>query len=82
MSKLELMNEATKHISYPEDQQSNKFFISSDEDVDVHCNVFDQSCVEYYKTAESGDFDIYFDDELYKPPQIILDLETQQPAKL
>jgi hypothetical protein len=39
--------------------------------------VFDESCVEYYKGAEQGDFDIYFDEALYKAPECIVRMETQ-----
>jgi hypothetical protein len=72
MSKFELKT----IISYPENRQTHKYFISRQEDFDVHCNVYDESCVEYYKGAEKGDFDIYFDESLYEAPECILTLEA------
>ena len=43
----------------------------------MHCNVFDESCVEYYKGTELGDFDIYFDEALYEAPDSVVRMEAQ-----
>jgi len=51
--------------------------INRQEKVDIHCNLFDSSFVEYFRTNERGNFDIIFDQKLYDSPQITLDLEKQ-----
>ena len=43
----------------------------------MHCNVFDESCVEYFKGTEQGDFDIYFDEDLYEAPDSVVRMEAQ-----
>ena len=49
--------------------------INRHEKLDIHCNLFDSSFVEYFIDDGIGNFDILFDQRLYEPPQLIIDLE-------
>ena len=54
--------------------------INRHEKLDIHCNLFDSSFVEYFLEDGAGqggvgNFDILFDQRLYEPPQITMDLE-------
>lgn len=52
-----------------------KYLITTHENLDIHCNLFDQSCVEYARDCTKGNFEIKFDEKLYEPPEQILRLE-------
>ena len=54
--------------------------INRHDKLDIHCNLFDSSFVEYFLEdgpgqVGVGNFDILFDQRLYEPPQITIDLE-------
>ena len=58
--------------------------IKRQEKVDIHCNLFDSSSVEYFTDGASSNFDIVFDQKLYDAPKIVLELEksmAEQAAK-
>lgn len=39
--------------------------------------MFDESCVEFYKGADFGNFDIYFDEKLYEAPESVVRMEAR-----
>ena len=43
--------------------------------LDIHCNLFDSSFVEYFLDDTNGSFDILFDQKLYEPAKKVVDLE-------
>ena len=43
--------------------------------LETHCSKIDESFVDYLMDIARGNFIIYFDQSLYEPPKIILDLE-------
>ena len=43
----------------------------------THCSKVDASFVDYLLDSERGNFIVYFDEALYEPPQIILNLEQE-----
>lgn len=45
--------------------------------LETHCSKIDESFVDYLTDSERGNFIIYFDQSLYEPPQIILNLEKE-----
>ena len=45
--------------------------------MDIHCNVFDSSFVEYFLDDVNGNFEILFDQKLYEPPKRVLDFEKE-----
>ena len=45
--------------------------------LETHCSKIDESFVDYLMDSERGNFIIYFDQSLYEPPQIILNLEKE-----
>ena len=63
------------NVRYPSDPFKYKYMINRHEKLDIHCNLFDSSFVEYFLEDGSGNFDILFDQRLYNPPQTTLDLE-------
>ena len=63
------------NVRYPSDPFKYKYMINRHEKLDIHCNLFDSSFVEYFLEDGTGNFDILFDQRLYNPPQTTLDLE-------
>ena len=45
--------------------------------LDIHCNLYDSSFVEYFLDDPSGQFDILFDQKLYEPARSIVDFEKR-----
>ena len=43
----------------------------------THCSKIDESFVDYILDSNRGCFSMYFDQALYKPPQIVLSLEAE-----
>ena len=67
----------TKHgnVRFPSDPFKYKYMINRHEKLDIHCNLFDSSFVEYFLEDGNGNFDILFDQRLYEPPKITVELE-------
>ena len=63
------------NVRYPSDPFKYKYMINRHEKLDIHCNLFDSSFVEYFLDDGVGNFDILFDQRLYEPPRITVDLE-------
>ena len=63
------------NVRYPTDPIKYKYMINRHEQLDIHCNLFDSSFVEYFLDDANGNFDILFDQRLYNPPKTTLDLE-------
>lgn len=51
--------------------------INRHEKLDIHCNLFDSSFVEYFLDDPNGNFDILFDQKLYEPAKSVIDFEKQ-----
>ena len=49
--------------------------INRHENLDIHCNLFDSSFVEYFLDDPHGNFDILFDQKLYEPAKSVIDFE-------
>lgn len=49
--------------------------INRHENLDIHCNLFDSSFVEYFLDDVRGNFDILFDQKLYEPAKSVIDFE-------
>ena len=63
------------NVRYPTDPIKYKYMINRHEQLDIHCNLFDSSFVEYFLDDANGNFDILFDQKLYEPPKRVLDHE-------
>ena len=48
-------------VRHPSDPFKYKYMINRHEQLDIHCNLFDSSFVEYFLDSEEGNFDILFD---------------------
>ncbi len=48
-------------VRHPSDPLKYKYMINRHENLDIHCNLFDSSFVEYFLDEPSGNFDILFD---------------------
>lgn len=60
----------------------HKYLTTRHGDVDIHCNLFDSSFVEFDTRSKKGNFEIEFDPKYFTPPQQIMLLEKslqQQP---
>ena len=68
-------------MRHPIDPFKHKYMISRHEQLDVHCNLFDSSFVEYYIEDARKEFDVHFDQKLYEPPQEVLDLQAKIEAE-
>mmetsp|Transcript_5514 Transcript_5514/g.7378 ORF Transcript_5514/g.7378 Transcript_5514/m.7378 type:complete len:113 (-) Transcript_5514:103-441(-) len=64
-------------VRYPTDPTKYKYMINRHEQLDIHCNLFDSSFVEYFLDDANGNFDILFDQKLYEPPKKVLDHEKR-----
>ncbi len=51
------------------------FLTTQHGDLNIHCNLFDQSYVELDTKSKKGNFEIEFDPKYYTPPQQIIQLE-------
>ena len=49
--------------------------------LDIHCNLFDSSFVEYFLDDPNGNFDILFDQKLYEPAKSLIEFEKQMEAE-
>ena len=49
--------------------------INRHEQLDIHCNLFDSSFVEYFLDDPNGNFDILFDQKLYEPAKSVIEFE-------
>ena len=49
------------NVRFPSDPTKYKYMISRHDQLDIHCNVFDSSFVEYFLDDVNGNFDILFD---------------------
>ena len=63
------------NVRYPTDPIKYKYMINRHEQLDIHCNLFDSSFVEYFLDDANGNFDILFDQKLYESPKRVLDHE-------
>ena len=52
-----------------------KYMVNRQDQVDIHCNLFDGSFVEYALDDSNGCFEVVFDQKLYDAPKSILDFE-------
>lgn len=60
------------------DAMANSHFeVRYNYNLETHCSKIDESFVDYLMDSERGNFIIYFDQSLYEPPQIILNLEKE-----
>ena len=59
----------------PDNPTKYRYIISVMPDREIHCNLFDRSCVDYFPSDKNGTFDIKFDAKLYEPPLQILEVE-------
>ena len=48
-------------VRHPSDPLKYKYMINRHEQLDIHCNLFDSSFVEYFLDDPRGNFDILFD---------------------
>ena len=64
-------------VRHPADPFKYKYMINRHENLDIHCNLFDSSFVEYFLDEPNGNFDILFDQKLYEPAKSVLDFEKQ-----
>ena len=53
-------------MRHPSDPFKYKYMINRHDKLDIHCNLFDSSFVEYFLDDERGNFDILFDQRLYE----------------
>jgi len=78
-------NKATKtkngEVRHPSDPFKYKYMINRHEKLDIHCNLFDRSFVEYFIEDPNGNFDILFDQKLYEPSKVLIDFEKQMQAE-
>ena len=51
--------------------------VNRQDQLDIHCNLFDSSFVEYFLDDPTGQFDILFDQKLYEPAKTIVDFEKK-----
>ena len=51
--------------------------VNRQDQLDIHCNLYDSSFVEYFLDDPSGQFDILFDQKLYEPARSIVDFEKR-----
>ena len=65
------------NVRYPSDPKKYKYMINRHDAVDIHCNLFDSSFVEYFLEDDRDNFDILFDQKLYEPPQRVLEFEKK-----
>ena len=68
-------------VRHPSDPFKYKYMINRHEQLDIHCNLFDSSFVEYFLDDPSGNFDVLFDQKLYEPAKSVLDFEKQMQAE-
>ena len=54
-----------------------KYMVNRQDQLDIHCNLYDSSFVEYFLDDPSGQFDILFDQKLYEPARSIVDFEKR-----
>ena len=52
-----------------------KYMVNRQEQLDIHCNLFDGSFVEYYLDDPAGNFEVIFDQKLYEAPEAVKELE-------
>ena len=55
--------------------------INRQDKLDIHCNLYDSSFVEYFLDDDRGNFDVLFDQRLYEPPQPVTDFEQRMLAE-
>lgn len=46
----------------------HKYLTTRHGDVDIHCNLFDSSFVEFDTRSKKGNFEIEFDPKYFTPP--------------
>ena len=51
--------------------------INRHDNLDIHSNLFDSSFTEYFLDDDKGQFDVLFDQKLYEPPKVVIDLEKR-----
>ena len=56
--------------------------VNRQDQVDIHCNFFDGSFVEYAQDDPIGCFDVVFDKKLYDPPQSVIEFEKAMLMEL
>jgi hypothetical protein len=64
-------------VRHPSDPTKYKYMINRHENLDIHCNLFDSSFVEYFLDDINGNFDILFDQKLYEPAKSTIEFEKQ-----
>lgn len=64
-------------MRYPSDPFKYKYMINRHAKLDIHCNLFDSSFVEYFLDDPRGNFDILFDQKLYEPAKVVIELEKR-----
>ena len=52
---------AVQNVRLPDDPVKYKYVINRHDELDIHCNSFDSSFVEYFLDDPNGNFDILFD---------------------
>jgi hypothetical protein len=63
------------NVRHPSDPFKYKYMINRHEKLDIHCNLFDSSFVEYFLDDPNSNFDILFDQKLYEPSKVIIAFE-------
>ena len=48
-------------VRHPSDPFKYKYMINRQDKLDIHCNLFDSSFVEYFLDDERNNFDVLFD---------------------
>ena len=55
--------------------------VNRQDQVDIHCNLFDGSFVEYALDDSNGCFEVVFDQKLFDAPEAVLKFEQQMLAE-
>ena len=55
--------------------------VNRQDQVDIHCNMFDGSFVEYALDDSNGCFEVVFDQKLFDAPEAVLKFEKQMLAE-
>ena len=65
----------------PQTDEKIKYMVNRQDQVDIHCNLFDGSFVEYALDDSNGCFEVVFDQKLYDAPEAVLNFEKQMMAE-
>ena len=69
-------------VRHPEDPFKYKYMINRHEQLDIHCNLFDSSFVEYFLDDPNNNFDILFDQKLYEPAKSLIEFEKKMQEEI